>query len=196
VGQARRLDAATIVGLLADDDRRRVFAALELGATTIDQSIASTSLEPGRAAKAVGRLAEAGLVVQSDGALHVLGAAFSNAAREALSRPVSTEHDDLPAAQRKVMAAFVDDGRLLSVPTSLGKRLVILDWLAQDFEPGRRYSEQMVNLILGKRHPDTAALRRYLVDHELLSREAGEYWRTGGATIEHLPPTGRRVDTS
>jgi hypothetical protein len=60
--------------------------------------------------------------------------------------------------------------------------MVVLDWLAQDFEPGRRYTERMVNLILGRRHPDTAALRRYLVDHELLAREAGEYWRIGGST--------------
>ena len=77
---------------------------------------------------------------------------------------------------------FVTDGRLTSIPTPRAKRMVVLDWLAQDFEPGRRYSEAMVNLIIGKRHPDTAALRRYLVDEDLLSREAGEYWRSGGTT--------------
>ena len=83
----------------------------------------------------------------------------------------------------KVMRAFVVDGRLTSIPTSHSKRLVILDWLAQLFEPGRRYSEQMVNLMLGKHHPDTAALRRYMVDAGFLDREAGQYWRSGG-TVE------------
>jgi hypothetical protein len=29
-------------------------------------------------------------------------------------------------------------------------------------------------------HPDVAALRRYLVDEGLLTREAGVYWRNGG----------------
>jgi hypothetical protein len=29
-------------------------------------------------------------------------------------------------------------------------------------------------------HPDTAALRRYLVDDGFMEREAGEYWRAGG----------------
>jgi hypothetical protein len=38
----------------------------------------------------------------------------------------------------------------------------------------------MVNLMLGKWHEDTAALRRYLVDEGFLDREAGEYWRSGG----------------
>jgi hypothetical protein len=60
------------------------------------------------------------------------------------------------------------------------KKMVILDWLAQDFEPGATYTEKMVNLILGKRHADTAALRRYLVDHGFLDRADGEYWRSGG----------------
>jgi len=180
----RPLDAATIVGLLADDDRRRVLAALELGASTLDAVVAATSLTPAQAAKAAGRLAEAGLVEHIDGSLHVLAAAFRVAAREALARPASTEHAELPDEVRRVMAAFVVDGRLTSIPTSMAKRLIVLDWLAQEFEPGRRYSEAMVNLVLGQRHPDTAALRRYLVDHEFLAREAGEYWRIGGTTDE------------
>jgi hypothetical protein len=181
---ARPLDAATIVGLLADDDRRKVFAALELGSTTVDQVVAVTSLPPARVAKAAGRLADAGLVEQIDGGLYVLGAAFAAAARTALSRPPSDEHQDRPAEVRKVLSAFVTDGRLTSIPTAHAKRMVVLDWLAQEFEPGRRYSEAMVNLILGTRHPDTAALRRYLVDHEFLSREAGQYWRSGGTIAE------------
>lgn len=178
----RELDAATIVGLLADDDRRLVVAALELGATTIDEVVAATRLDHARVGRAVGRLAEVGLVLQHDRGLHVMGAAFRMAARAALARPPSVEHADQPADRRRVLDAFVSNGRLTSIPASHAKRMVVLDWLAQDFEPGVRYSEAMVNLILGRRHADTAALRRYLVDHDLLSREAGEYWRSGGST--------------
>jgi hypothetical protein len=35
--------------------------------------------------------------------------------------------------------------------------------------------------MLGAFHDDYAALRRYLVDEEFLSREGGSYWRTGGS---------------
>lgn len=80
------------------------------------------------------------------------------------------------------LRAFVRDGRIVAIPTKHAKRLLLLDWLAQDFEPGRRYTEAMVNLVIGQRHPDTAALRRYLVDEGFMSREAGEYWRSGGST--------------
>ncbi len=103
--------------------------------------------------------------------MHLLGEAFALAARaEAEREPRSDEHGDEPADVARVLRAFVRDGRLVSIPAVHAKRLVVLDWLVQRFEPGRRYSEEMVNLILAQVHPDTAALRRYLVDDDLLSR--------------------------
>jgi hypothetical protein len=86
-----------------------------------------------------------------------------------------------PAEVAKVMAAFVRGGRIVAIPAKRSKRLVLLDMLAQEFEPGRRYSEAMVNLILGRWHPDTAAWRRYLVDEGFLDRIPGLYWRSGGS---------------
>jgi hypothetical protein len=83
----------------------------------------------------------------------------------------------------KILRAFVVDGRLASIPSKHAKRQTVLNWLAQEFEPGRHYSEAMVNLILGQRHADTAALRRYLVDDGFLDRANGQYWRAGG-TVE------------
>jgi len=46
-----------------------------------------------------------------------------------------------------------------------------------------RYSERNVSLFLGAIHTDYAALRRYLVDQEFLSRSDGEYWRSGGTVL-------------
>ena len=51
--------------------------------------------------------------------------------------------------------------------------------LAADAE-GVRYPERTVNTIFARRHADTAAWRRYLVDEEFLERRDGEYWRAGG----------------
>jgi hypothetical protein len=177
-------DAATIVGLLADDDRRLAFAALILGDRSIDSICERTRLDTERVGRAVARLVTAGLVVQgASGGLHLLTPLFAQAAREANTSKLTadSEHGGLPPEKARVMRAFVKDGRLIQVPSAHGKRLVILDWLVQDFEIGTRYSEPMVNLILGRRHPDTAALRRYLVDEGFLDRAGGEYWRSGGS---------------
>ncbi len=181
-GDSDHLDAGVLVGLLADDDRRAVFAALTLGASGLDDAARATGLSADRAGKALARLVDGGLVVAGDdGRLVVLGAAFQRAARQALARPPRVEHAGEPDDdRRKVLDAFVRDGRITALPAARSKRRLLLDWLAQDFEPGQRYNEARVNAILERRHPDTAMLRRYLVDEELLDREAGEYWRMGG----------------
>jgi hypothetical protein len=57
---------------------------------------------------------------------------------------------------------------------------VLLDFLANRFEPGRRYRESEVNDLLGRLYPDYATLRRYLVDEQFLERRLGVYWRAGG----------------
>ncbi|HET9729309.1 MAG TPA: DUF2087 domain-containing protein [Acidimicrobiia bacterium] len=178
--------SSQLVGLLADDDRRRVFAALVLGAQHADDVRRATGLDARASGRALQRLIDAGLVLRSDdGALILLGEAFALAARADGERaPRPHEHDDQPPDVARVLNAFVHEGRLISIPAVHAKRLVVLDWLVQRFEPGRRYSESMVNLMLGQVHPDTAALRRYLVDEGLLSREHGEYWRSGGTVDE------------
>lgn len=178
---AAELDAATLVGLLADDDRRLVVAALTLGAAGLAAVMEATALPVDRASRALGRLVDGGLVIAGDdGHLVLLAAAFQRAARAARARPPRDEHADEPEERRKVLQAFVHDGRIISIPAARGKRTIVLDWLAQDFEPGRRYSERDVNTILARRHADTATLRRSLVDEELLDRDGGEYWRIGG----------------
>ncbi len=174
--------ARELVGLLADEDRRTVFAALVLGASDIESVRHRAGLDLRAVVKALQRLVDVGLVARGDdGTLHPLGEAFALAARaEAELAPRNVEHDDKPAEVARVLRVFVRDGRLTSIPTVYSKRLIVLDWLAQRFEPGRRYPETMVNLIIAQVHPATAALRRYLVDDDFLTREHGEYWRTGG----------------
>jgi hypothetical protein len=83
---------------------------------------------------------------------------------------------------QRVLANFLGpDGRLRTIPTKHAKLLVVLDHLAQDFEPGRRYPEAEVNDILQGFHPDYAALRRYLVENDFMTRENNVYWRSGGS---------------
>lgn len=75
---------------------------------------------------------------------------------------------------------FTPDGRLHTMPSKRAKLLLVLDRVAQAFEPGVKYPELEVNQILLGFHDDYAALRRYLVENGFLSREAGVYWRSGG----------------
>jgi hypothetical protein len=82
--------------------------------------------------------------------------------------------------ERVLQNFLTPDGRLATIPSKHSKLMVVLDHLAQVFEPGRTYPEVDVNASLQRFHPDYAALRRYLVENGFLGREDNVYWRTGG----------------
>jgi len=175
-------NAAAIVGHLAHPDRRRVLAALILGASTADDVKRMTGLGTRAVVTALTRLVDNELVLNDEeGRYWLVEESFRQAVIDAQATADPDEHEGVPADAARVLRAFVRDGRLKSIPAQHSKRMVILDMLAQEFEPGERYSERKVNAMLRKWHDDTAALRRYLVDDGFLDREAGEYWRAGGS---------------
>jgi hypothetical protein len=181
-------DAVRLVGLLADDDRRAVVAALVLGASDRAGVRRMTGLDARAITTAVDRLIRGGLVEAAGEDLVLVEAAFQRAARLAAPAVESEDHPDATDDDAKVLRTFVRDGRIVSMPASQGKRLVVLDHVVQSFEPGVRYTEKQVNAVLVGWWTDTATLRRYLVDVGFLSREAGEYWRSGGSFP--TPPVG------
>jgi hypothetical protein len=95
----------------------------------------------------------------------------------------------------RVLDTFVDvAGRLHSIPVQRKKRLAVLRWLVEDFQPGRLYSEAEINRLISRRHPDFAALRRYLVDEELMQRKRGVYWRAGTVANTGWDPPSWPID--
>ena len=165
-----------LVGLLADGDRLRVVAAIVLGHESLEEIRAATGLDARAAGTALAKLVDGGLVTEDKHGYHVQEHEIRLLARE--NRPPSGDPDQPDA----VLRAFFKGDRLQSLPASRQKRMVVLDVFAQDFEPGTRYSEKQVNLVIGKRFADTAAIRRHLVDEGFLEREGGggHYWRAGG----------------
>ncbi len=91
---------------------------------------------------------------------------------------------DWTVSEVRILETFFSGEELVEIPANHRKRLVILERLAQDFEPGIRYSEAEVSDQLGRYNPDYAALRRYLVEESLMSRADGVYWRTGGRYLD------------
>ena len=104
-------------------------------------------------------------------------------AQRLLSRddlPKLADGIDRTAYDRKVLKSFVRaDGTLKSFPAQAKKFQVLLRYVLDAFEPGRRYSEKQVNTLLSRYSADTASLRRGLIEYQLMAREAGgsAYWR-------------------
>ncbi len=164
-----------IVALLADRDYtvRELAQRLDLKEPTVSEHLAM--------------LKKAGLVsVRPDGnhriysfsARHLIDMNRELLNREQLASmagAVSTERvtDD----DRQVLKNYLDGERLTTIPSVRKKLMVILRWLADQFEYDRRYTEKEVNAIINRRHEDHATLRRELISYDLLRREKGIYWR-------------------
>ena len=168
-----------VLAALADDRRMRVFAALVLGASDLDDVAARTGVPARDVARAIERLKAVGLVADD---LRIQLDVLDRAARQVgrMRATVTPEDAGATADQAAVLRNFWDDGRLTALPMASAKRRVVLDFLAAQFEPGQTYPEARVNALLSRFHPDVATLRRYLVDEEFLERRDGFYWRAGG----------------
>jgi hypothetical protein len=159
-----------IVGLLAQRDYSVGDLARELGLRepTVSEHLAM--------------LREAGLVtMRPEGTSRIYS--FNSAALNSLNRQVFSRaklaamvEESPDAAERRVLAAFVKDGRITSFPAALGKQLVLLKWIAGSIEPGREYREKEISALLGQYNEDYATLRRELVDWHFMARENGRYW--------------------
>lgn len=130
--------------------------------------------------EAIARLRQAGLLTALGrldlDALRDIGKQLPDlepASDEVTSGPWSADETD-------ILRRFFQGDRLTEIPAQRSKRLVVLERLVQEFEPGVRYPERQVNFALQLIHPDYAALRRYMVDEGLMTRADGVYWRTGG----------------
>lgn len=174
------LDAPKLVGLLADAARLRVVAALVLQPDSADGVAERTGMDRRAVVVALERLAASGLVSRrSDGTLSVAEEVFASAAREAASG--AGTRSEPRSDDERFLDRLVQDGRISHIPARQNKKLVLLDWMAQRFEPGRRYAEREVNQLLLESYDDYAALRRLLVDFGFLDRAGGMYWRCGGS---------------
>jgi hypothetical protein len=74
---------------------------------------------------------------------------------------------------------FRPDGTLISIPVKLHKKLAVLRHIASELSPDTKYPEKQLNEIIAKYHPDTAALRRYMIEYGILERDGESvYWIT------------------
>jgi hypothetical protein len=154
---------------------RSVEGPVDMQATTSALGVPAKKIQ-----EAVGSLRASGLL---DADLRL----DRDALRSVAAALPSFEPADLPegpwsATEVDVLRRFFTGSRLREVPAQASKRRIVLERLVQEFEPGVRYDERDVNLTLQVFWDDYAALRRYLVDEDLLTRADGVYWRSGGRT--------------
>ena len=142
------------------------------------------NLNPATISHHLSQLTNAGLLeLRKDQYYHtysLIGGVLKKTLDEIIRLPQAEVTADVEedAYRNKVLKSFFRHGRLVQIPTQLKKEQIILEKIAEEFEPGREYPEQEVNQILLEFHEDVASLRRGLIDHKLMTRNKGIYWRS------------------
>jgi len=146
------------------------------------------NLNPATISHHLTKLADVGLLkVQKDQYYHTYSLVEAHL-QKPLAEMVQLPQPGLPAAveedayRMKVLKTFFRHGRLKQIPAQLKKRQIVLEKLVEEFEAGRRYTELEVNQVLLEFHEDVATLRRGLIEHKLMQREKGTYWRNGATS--------------
>ncbi len=171
---------------LSNESRLKIIGILANSERTVGELAAMLDLKEPTVSQHLDMLKWVGLVsVRPDGNHRVYS--FNNRALIGLSKEIfSREHlaslvpnlDEAGDAwERKVFKTFFDGERIIQIPASEKKLLVIIKWLADKFEYDIRYTEKEVNEIITRHHADYALLRRELVDCHYMAREKGIYWR-------------------
>ena len=174
-----RNEVMDFVKAMASAERLRVIGALVRGNATQKQIAEQLHVPVRDVFQHLAFLSHVGVVREEEGVYEL-----DEKAVEALARGqfegTQPEYTDQPEDARKVLKAYLNaDGTLKQIPMDKKKLLVILTFVVDVFEYDATYTEKEVNTILRRFNPDTAALRRYLVDHGFMARESdgSKYWR-------------------
>jgi hypothetical protein len=175
-------DITAFVKAIADADRLRIVGLLTQKPAYLSEITRKTGFHPSETHHHLEMLKQGGVVQQAAGLYKLNDKALENLARTQLmgQRRSYTPRTDLENDRRRVLVTHLNpDGSIKTIPLQPAKRLVILGHLLEAFTIGTKYTEKEVNLILARFHPDTASLRRYLIDDGLLERErdGSNYWR-------------------
>jgi hypothetical protein len=172
----------SFVKAMASAERLRIIGVLVRGHATQAEIAEQLHIPVRDVFNHLAFLMEVGVVNEAEGAYDL-----DEKAIEALARGQfegQREEYTLPSNQqdnaRKVLKNYLNaDGSLKQIPPRGNKLLIVLNFIVDVFAFDTDYTEKEVNTILRRFHLDTASLRRYLVDNNLLARESNgsKYWR-------------------
>lgn len=176
------VDATALLKHLLDPERLAVVGRVAAGPADAARIASDTGVRERAVLAALAPLVQAGLVTQDDGGYRLDAPAWRALA---VTLPAPPPPDPgvmhgMTQAEGEILGRFFRGTRLVEIPVTRAKRLVVLERLALEFVPGTRYPEAEVNTVLAVFNDDTATLRRALVDEGFMDRADGWYWRRGG----------------
>ncbi len=175
-------EMVNFVKAIADADRLRIVGLLTQKPARLSEIVELLGFHPADTQHNLPLLIQSGIVHLTDGLYELDTKTLEERSRRQFEgyHPGYRPESNLEKNAGRILAAHLNpDGTIKSIPLQPVKLQVILDYLINVFTVGVNYSEKEVNMILAQFHPDTAGLRRSLIDAGRLERErnGSRYWR-------------------
>ena len=175
-------EALLLFKCLADRSRLQILKSLAVEDMYVERLAQRLGLTPPTISFHMKKLAEAGAVTGTKNQYYTVYSLNRELFRREMLDILLEETEEADERQRrdeeyrrKVIETFFADGKLRSIPAQRKKERIILEHIAESFEPGRDYSEREVNIIIADFHDDFCTIRRDMIAEKLLSREVGLY---------------------
>lgn len=164
--------------LLLDEDRLKILGQVALAPLSVEELGKRLGIKERDLPRHLNQLRTAGFVqAQTDQGIERFTLRVDTIHRHKRQLFAPSTNDEAQDEQQKTLAAFVKNGVLTQLPVQPGKLLLVLGWLAERIPTGRAYTEREINDLLKGHVIDHVTLRRLLIDHQLMTREAGVYRR-------------------
>ena len=177
-------EAIKLFKALADKSRLQILKSLAIEDMYVERLAQRLDLTPATISFHLKKLSEAGAVTSFKSqyyTMYSLNRAVLNTGILSLILAQSDEADAQAARdaayRQKVIDSFFEYGKLKSIPAQRKKERIILEVIAERFEPGRVYTEREVNLIIADFHDDFCTIRRDMISEKLLDRDREGYWK-------------------
>ena len=169
---------------LSDRSRLQILKSLALEDMYVERLAERLGLTPPTISFHLKKLADAGAVKSYKTQYYTMYALEKSVFMTSILDLIQEKSDEAElqkqrdeAYRKKVIDTFFEYGKLKSIPMQKKKERIILEEIVKSFEPGHRYTEREVNIILADFHDDFCTLRRDMIGEKLLARDHQIYWR-------------------
>lgn len=177
-------EAIQLFKCLADKSRLQILKSLAIEDMYVERLAERLGLTPPTISFHLKKLADAGAVSSCKSQYYTMYSLNKGLFQTSIMDILKEESDEASVqAQRdqeyrqRVIDSFFEYGKLKAIPAQRKKERIVLEVIAERFEPGRVYSEKEVNLLIADFHDDFCTIRRDMIAERLLERDAGNYWK-------------------
>ncbi len=177
-------EAVELFKCLADKSRLQILSGLMNEPMYVELIAQRLALTPSTVSFHLKKLETAGLVTAQKEQYYTVYTLKEGALKQTIESFLQGETNDKSVEEkreeeyrRKVLDSFFAYGKLKNLPVQHKKKRIVLEEMVKVFQPGIKYTEKEVNIMIADVYEDFCTLRREMIIERLLDRDHGLYWR-------------------